>query len=536
MRSSRQHLRALLVLALCGCGASDLTFSAVGGLGAGGRGSFRFGVATAATQIEDEDTLTDWHLFTAPTSQDGLGHGTFVGDAAGGYTRALDDIDLLASLHVDSYRMSIEWARVMPARHTVDEDALAHYRALLEALVARGIRPMLTVHHFSNPVWVDDPRDPMCINGPSDTNLCGFGHPVGGPLVVAALADFATLLGQRFGDLVDDWGTINEPVNYLLASQGIGIFPPGKAKLFQLLDQFVPVVRDAISAHAAIYRALKTADTVDADGDGVAASIGLPLSVIEWAPARDNQPSDNPDDAAAVERIEWVYHYQFPEAVRQGKFDTDLDGVLDEDHPEWAGTLDWLGVQHYFRAGVTAASAVVPVVNLAPCLPPFDFGACVPPLDATFCVPQMHYEYHPGGLYPILADFAKRWPDLPLVVTEGGIATDTGERRSENIVRTLEQIARARSDGFDVRGYYHWSLYDNFEWAMGFQPHFGLYRVDRTSFARTPTSAAETFATIASTRTVSASTRDRFGGDGALTPEPGVPTTLAGCSADAIGF
>jgi beta-glucosidase len=108
-------------------------------------------VATAATQIEDQDTLTDWYLFTAPTDQGGLGHGTVVGDAAGGYTQALADIDLLAALHVDSYRMSIEWARVMPTRHDVDEAALAHYRALLEALVARGIRPMITGAPFLEP-------------------------------------------------------------------------------------------------------------------------------------------------------------------------------------------------------------------------------------------------------------------------------------------------------------------------------------------------------------------------------------------------
>ena len=230
--------------------------------------------------------------------------------------------------------MSIEWARVMPTRHTVDEDAIAHYRALLEALVARGIRPMITVHHFSNPVWVDDPRDPMCANGPSDTNLCGFGHPISGPLVVAALAEFATLLGQRFGDLVDDWGTVNEPVNYLLASQGLGLFPPGKAKLFQLLDpQFIAGrPRRDLPAHAdLIYHALKAADTVDADGDGVASSVGLPLSVIEWAPSRKRtQPSDNPDDVRRRGAHQMGLSLPLPEAARRRKLDSDLDGVLDE--------------------------------------------------------------------------------------------------------------------------------------------------------------------------------------------------------------
>jgi len=535
----RSAVAASLVLSIacaaCG-GAADVSFAPLGSLGAGGQGSFRFGVATAATQIEDQDPLTDWYLFTRPVADGGLGKGTFVGDAAGGYTRALDDIALLQALHVDGYRMSIEWARVMPTRHTVDEEALAHYRALLEALVAAGIRPMITVHHFSSPVWVDDPRDPNCTNGPSDTNLCGLGHPQGGPLVVAAFADFATLLGQRYGDLVDEWGTINEPINYLIAAHGIGLFPPGKSDLFDLLGAFIPAVRDYLSAHAAIYHALKQADTVDADGDGVAASVGLPLSVIEWAPSRDNTPSDDPDDAAARDRITFFYHYLVPESLRQGRFDSDADQVLDEDHPEWKGTLDWLGVQHYFRTGVTGEEQLIPVLDLVPCFPPFDFGACLPPLDGTFCVPQMQYEYHPGGLYPILKDFAQRWPDLPLLVTEGGLATDVGERRSANIVRTLEQIGRARDEGADIRGYYHWSLYDNFEWANGFGPHFGLYALDRGSFARTPTSAVETFAQIAAARRLTGAQRDRLGGDGALPPEPGIAVRPAFCTADGLGL
>jgi beta-glucosidase len=528
---------AILLLATAACGqAAPLSFASMGPLSASaGHGGFRFGVATAATQIEDQDTLTDWYLFTEPKAQGGLGNDTFVGDAAMGYTHALDDVDLISDLHVDSYRFSIEWARVMPTRHTIDEDAIAHYRAVLTALIAHGIRPMVTVHHFSTPVWIDDPRDPTCANGPSDTNLCGLGGP-GGPLVIEAFGEWALLLGERFGDLVDEWGTLNEPVNYLLASQGVGSFPPGKAKIFQLETEFLPVLRDYLSAHASIYAALKLADTVDADGDGIAASVGLPLSVIEWAPANNNAPSTDPDDAAAVQRITYVYHYLVPDALTKGGFDTNLDGTLDEPHPDWANTLDWLGLQHYLRAGVTAGTPIIPVLNLAPCFASFDLGACLPPLDPTFCVPQMHYEYHPGGLYPILTAFAQRYPTLPLLVTEGGIASDVPERRSANIVRSLEQIARARADGADVRGYYHWSLYDNFEWNSGFAPHFGLYSLDRSTYARTATSAATIYGGIASSRRVAASQRDQFGGDGPLPPEPSVPKTVTGCTMTALGF
>src|SRR6185312_10120350 len=108
-----------------------------------------------------------------------------------------------------------------------------------------------------------------------------------------------------------------------------------------------------------------------------------------------------------------------------------------------------------------------------------------------------------------------RYPSLPLMVTEAGIATSVGQRRSENIVRILEQIERARADGFDVRGYYHWSLMDNFEWAEGFGPKFGLYSVDLANgFTRTATAGADTFGAIAGSRKLPVSMRKLSGGDG----------------------
>ena len=209
----------------------SLAFGLPGSISAAsGRRSFRFGAATAATQIEDLNTSTDWYLWTAPMP-DGLGHGTFVGDAVRGYTHALDDIELLRNLHLDSYRFSIEWARIEPQRNLIDETALAHYDAEIDALVAAGIRPNVTVHHFASPVWVDDPRRLDCPGGPSDTNLCGWADPVGADQIIAELAEHARLLAQRYGDRVDEWGTLNEPVNYLLASYGVGQFPPGRVFL-----------------------------------------------------------------------------------------------------------------------------------------------------------------------------------------------------------------------------------------------------------------------------------------------------------------
>jgi beta-glucosidase len=176
-------------------------------------------------------------------------------------------------------------------------------------------------------------------------------------------------------------------------------------------------------------------------------------------------------------------------------------------------------VQHYFRAGVTAKNALIPLLNVTPCFNALTKSACVPPIDRTYCVEEMNYEYNPPGLYEVLREYTQRYPGLPMVVSEAGIATENGKRRAENVVRALEQIERARVEGSDIRGYYHWSLFDNFEWAEGFLPRFGLYKVDYSTYARTPTEGARVLGQIAGSRTLSAALRDAYGGTGPLTPE-----------------
>jgi beta-glucosidase len=509
-------------------GGGDIAFGAPGPLATErGKGAFTFGAATAATQIEDQNPATDWYTWTERPPR-GLGNGeAFVGDASKGYSLALDDAALVGDLGLDAYRFSVEWARVEPERDRVSEEALAHYDAVFAALAARGVRPVLTVHHFSNPRWVDDPRDTACAAGPGDQNLCGFDHPDGGPQIVAELAEHAALLARRYGRYVDDWATVNEPINYLLASYGLGSFPPGKTLVLSEVGADAPdiapfarVLRTYVAAHAAVYRAIKEADTVDADGDGVAANVGATLSVAAWTPARNNAPSDDPADVAATARLRHLYHYLFVEALRQGAFDPQFDGTLDEPHDDWRGTLDWLGVQYYFRAGVSAEPPLFPALNLVACFESFDLGACLPPADPTHVVPAMGYEFYEPGLYEVLRDFAGRWPDLPLTVTESGIATASGRRRAEHVARSLEQIDRARGEGVDVRGYFHWSLVDNFEWALGFGPRFGLYSVDPATHARRPTEGATLLGAIARARRLTGAQRAAYGGLGPMTPEP----------------
>jgi beta-glucosidase len=507
-----------------GAAVREVSFGTMGPLaGDAGRGSFRFGAASAATQIEDQNRDVDWYYWTKPVAQGGAGQGEFINEAVRGYSQSSADTELVKQLGLDSYRFSIEWARIEPKRNQIDEAAIAHYRAQLVQLRGLGIRPMITLHHFSNPVWVANPAMPDCTTSttaPSDSNLCGLGHPTGGAMVIDEMAAHAKLMAERFGDLVDEWGTVNEPVNYLLAAYGVGSFPPGRQALFALQEKFIPVVRDYIAAQSKMYKAIKAADTIDADGDGVAATVGFTLSVADWKPARNNSPSNDPEDIAARDRLVYVFHYLFIDSVRNGTFDNNLDGVVDEQHPEWAGTVDWLGLQYYFRAGVTAKTKLVPVLDLTPCFSTFDFGACLPPSDPTFCVPSMGYEAWADGIGDVLIAFSKRYPGLPMLVTEAGIATKNGARRAANIVRTLQAIARAQQSGADIRGYYHWSLTDNFEC---FTPKFGLFSVDSATLARTATEGATLFRDIAIARTLTVAQQKSYGGVGPMPEEPGFP-------------
>ncbi|MCP3771513.1 glycoside hydrolase family 1 protein [Streptomyces sp. MAR25Y5] len=504
---------------------SAAAFPAPGPLSApSGKGGFRFGVASAATQIEDRNEHTDWYKWTAP-QPGGMGRSPFVGDAVEGYTRAVEDIDLIEDMNLDAYRFSIEWARVEPQRDRIDEEALQHYGDFIDALIDRGIRPMITVHHFSNPVWVDDPGDAGCAAGPSDTNLCGLDHPQGGPRVAEEMAEFAGLLAERFGDRVDEWVTINEPMVYMHFAHAFGAGPPGKANLIGDLGRYVGALRNFVDAHARMYRAIKAADTTDA-GTGAPAAVGLSMSAKQYIPVRDGEVSTERRDIDAAERMRHYFEWNVMDALWKGDFDTDLDGAPDERHPEWRDTVDFLGIQLYERIGVSdpggePSPATFPVVGADVC----STAPCLPPRDETYFVPDMNYESDPAGLHSVLKDYGKRYRKLPLTVTESGIASDSGRRRAEFTVRALEQIEKVRREGVDVRGYYHWSLMDNFEWLGGYGARFGLYAVDRTTMERTPTEAAEVYGRIAGTRSLSADLRREYGGYGPMTPEPGAAGT-----------
>ena len=285
----------------------------------------------------------------------------------------------------------------------------------------------------------------------------------------------------------------NEPINYLIASYGAGRFH--LAGLVFDLPSLVDVLRDYLAIHAAIYTAIKANDTVDADGDGIAASVGFSMSVADWEPSRGNKPSTDPDDIAA--RDAWSTSFTTCGSTHRARRARHrLRRTIDEPFPEWQGTVDWLGLQYYLARRCHERTGCVPATDLADAVRvrvEISVCVCLRP-DQTYCVGQMGYDSTGPRSRPARR-IREALSRVAAVVTESGIASDVGTRRAEQIVRTLEAIAAARdSDGVDVRGFYEWSLTDNFEWAQGFAPHFRLYSVDDTTYARTATEGATVLA------------------------------------------
>lgn len=478
---------------------------------------FRWGAASAAHQVEGGNTNNNWYQWeTLPEFAGNTEEPS--GAATNNYELHATDADLLTNIGADIYRLSIEWSRVEPSRDVADEAEWAHYREVLETLVERGVEPMITLHHFTEPIWFNDLTDIGCESGPSDSNLCGWSNPD----AVAEFAEFSAEAGARFGDLVDQWSTFNEPGGYLLSGYLGGAFPPGISSLSKTaIDENVfPVAEGLFAANGLAYDAVHAADTEDADGDGVSASVGFTNSIQYIVPL----DPENADDVAAANRLQALYGYIFPDAVISGKMDRDLDGTPEESRPEWANKCDLLGYQYYFRMPVKYAKSFPPV-EVVPCDAPVlaglgltlsDVGCPQPYADD---VTDMGYEHYSPGLGLLATEIHARYPEVPLRVTEAGIATTYGKRRAENIVQQLVGLHEAIEDGAPVDGYIHWSLTDNFEWAEGFRPRFGLHTVDYDTFERTPTEGAEAFTKIIADNGIRQSMLDAYGGEH-LSPNP----------------
>jgi beta-glucosidase len=419
---------------------------------------FLFGAATSATQIEGHCPASEWAAFARQPGRIKLGDRPDV--ACDSWRRWRDDVALL--LRLGAYRLSIEWARIEARRGTFDRAALDTYRELLGALRDAGIEPMVTLHHFTLPQWLAERGGVLAAE------------------FVPSFARFARAAVEALGDLCSLWITINEPNVLAAHAYMLGVWPPAKKSPVAALRACYRL----LEAHVAAYRALK-----EARGDGARVGIAHHLRVVQ--PAR---PASRPDRAAAI-AFATVFNDAFAAAVCEGSMYGGLDRLMTASRgfrvAESRGTQDFLGINYYSRDVVRLSARHAGEMFVARGVPR---GAEVSDLG---------WEVYPEGLGMVVREWARR-SGLPVYVTENGIADASDAKRGSFLVRHLSELARAIEDGIDVRGYFHWSLLDNFEWAEGFTPRFGLFAVDYDTRTRTPRVSAKLYSRIATDRALPA--------------------------------
>lgn len=392
---------------------------------------FRWGTATSSHQVEGNLTSNDW--WAAEQAGGYIHLNQQAGLACDWWNRAEEDFDRMVDLNQNAHRLSIEWSRVEPKPDVWDEAALERYREMLLGLRRRGIEPMVTLHHFTNPLWLAEQ------GGWENEKAVGW------------FERYVRKVVTTLGDLTHLWCTINEPAVMIGQSYGLGAFPPGMSDLNTAFKAGVNVVR----GHAAAYHAIHELQP--------GAQVGLAKHMMVWTPWRPWLPNDR----LATRLIEHVFNRLPLMMVTDGIMR--VPGRRSILLPEAANTLDWLGVNYYQRYRIRFS-------------PLFRQGAL--PLRSltkpgVLKGPGEWGEIHPRGMYITLRKLWRRY-HLPMYITENGIPDPTDNHRPAFIVSHLNQVWQAMAENIPVWGYYFWSLVDNFEWTEGYNPNFrfGLFDVD----------------------------------------------------------
>jgi beta-glucosidase len=379
---------------------------------------FRWGTATAAHQIEGGNWNNDWWAWE---HTEGSGCVEPSGDACDSWHRWPEDVALCVDLGLTDYRFSVEWSRIEPEEGEWSTAAVDHYRRQCEVLIAAGLDPVVTFHHFTTPRWV------AAEGGWTD------------PATADRFAAFCRRAAEELAPVLRRACTINEPNVVSTIGHLLGAFPPG-ARDVELRRKVNGIFCDA-------HR--KAVDAIRASAPEVPVGITLSMS--------DYQAVGGPGAETRLDRIRHRMEDEFLAA-------TEGD--------------DFVGVQTYSRD------------RIGP-------DGMLGPEEGVETLP-MGYEFWPQSLE---ATIRRAWEvtggEVPILVTENGIGTFDDEQRIRYVRTALEGVLAAIADGIDVRGYTYWSLLDNFEWAFGYRPRFGLVEVDRTTFERRPKPSAAWYGSVA---------------------------------------
>ncbi|HEY9367111.1 GH1 family beta-glucosidase [Streptomyces sp.] len=442
---------------------------------------FRWGAATAAYQIEgaaaeDGRTPSIWDAFSRVPGR--VRNGDTGDIAADHYHRMPEDIALMRVLGLTDYRFSVGWPRVQPTgRGPANQKGLDFYRRLVDDLLNAGIRPVATLYHWDLPQELEDAG--------------GWPHRD----TAERFADYAALVAEALGDRVATWTTLNEPWCAAFLGYASGVHAPGRTDPAAALR----AAHHLNLAHGWAVAALRAVLPRPAE-------ISLTLNVHAVRPY-----SDAPHDVAAARRVDAVGNRIFLDPVFHGRLPTDLvedtagitdwSYVRDGDLRAASAPVDSLGVNYYSPA-VVAAGPPEPSAEPSPWPGAAGQVRFVPaPGPRT----AMDWPVDAEGLYEVLTRLSGELPGTPLLVTENGAAYDDyadpsgavhDPERVAYVDAHLGAVHRAIGAGADVRGYFLWSLLDNFEWAYGYGKRFGIVHVDFASQRRTPKDSARWYAGV----------------------------------------
>ncbi|MDQ1045416.1 GH1 family beta-glucosidase [Streptomyces sp. V4I2] len=417
---------------------------------------FLWGVSTSAHQIEgavDAREPSVWDTFSAEPGK--VKDGSTAAVACDHYHRYREDVALLAGLGVDAYRFSISWPRVRAA------GGLDFYDRLVDELCAADIRPVPTLFHWDLPVsldWLE--RD-----------------------TASHFAEYVSLVADRLGDRVQKWITINEPAEHTLFGHALGAHAPGKQLMFDAL----PAAHHQLLAHGLAVRALRASGATDI---GIANSHGP-----TWPASQD------PADLEAAAFYDLLLNRLFADPVLLGEYPEGLGelmpGDVAADLKVIGEPLDWYGVNYYAPTRVGAPQGE-----------DIEFGGLTIPAELPFSVREIEnvpvtdfgWPVVPEALTELLTGFRDRYGDRlpPIVITENGCSYDgiDDQPRITYLDGHIRALHNAVDAGVDVRGYFVWSLLDNFEWAEGYARRFGLVHVDYETLTRTPKASYTWFANL----------------------------------------
>ncbi len=396
---------------------------------------FFWGVATSSFQIEGniENDFTKWEL-EGKFNRNGLN--PVYDNGANHWLMWEQDFELLKLLEVNAYRFSIEWARIQPEPKTFSEKAIDQYERMIDTLLENSIEPFLTLHHFTHPVWFHD-KSPWH----SDESIEVF-------------LEFVNKILNRFRDRIKYWISFNEPLVWTMAAYGEGNFPPG----YKDLNIMMIALANILEAHSKVYDLIKSSISNS--------TIGIANNFIVFKKERDWFLLDR----AVRNKIHKFYNLMIPDAFITNKLIASIPPLLKfEKEIKLDNKIDFWGINYYYRL---FTKFKLSLTN------PFYFYTKHPETDTG-------WEIYPKGLYKIIKKLSKY--GKPLIITENGIAINNEEIRKKFLKKHLKYLFKAINKGIDVRGYFYWSLLDNYEWLFGKSKRFGLVFVDyEKDFNRIP--------------------------------------------------